>query len=202
MFYSLTGKIVYVDAAGLAIDCGGVAFRVNTSLMTLKKTGRIGDIATVYTYMSVREDAIELYGFADNAELELFRMLIGVTGVGPKAAIAVLSAFEPDVFALTVAAGDSKSITRAQGIGPKIAQRIVLELKDKLAKTVPSEIAASKINGQYIGGLEGSRSEAISALMALGYNRNEAAQALSDVAPSLSVEDAVKAGLKVLMRRL
>ena len=134
MFYSLTGKIVYADASAVAIECGGVAFHVSTSLNTLQKIARLGDTATVYTYLSVREDAIELYGFSDQTELEYFKMLIGVSGVGPKAAIAILSTFTPEDVSFSIASGDAKRITSAPGVGPKLAQRIVLELKDKMTK--------------------------------------------------------------------
>ena len=134
MFYSITGKIVYIDTQSVAIETGGVAFRCSTTLTTLKRIGEKGSTATLYTYLNVREDALDLFGFADEQELECFKLLIGVSGVGPKAALAILSELTPDKLALCLATGDSKAITRAPGVGPKLAQRVVLELKDKLQK--------------------------------------------------------------------
>ena len=132
MFYSLTGKIVYSDENSVALDCGGVAFRLYTTLNTLRKCADIGQTQTLYTHLNVREDALDLFGFADKNELDCFKMLTGVSGVGPKAGLAILSQLTPDMLAVSVAGGDVKAITAAQGVGPKIAQRIVLELKGKL----------------------------------------------------------------------
>ncbi len=201
MFYSLTGKIVYSDISRVAIDCNGMAFDVTTSVNTLRRLGGIGDIATVYTYLAVREDGVELFGFYDNEELQYFKMLISVSGVGPKAAVAILSVLTPEILALSIASGDVKSITKAQGVGPKIAQRIVIELKDKVSKMVPEKMSVDKINQQtsLLGG--GNSDEAISALMALGYSNTEAAHAVSGVDSSLSVEEIIKLALRNLVRR-
>lgn len=200
MFYSLTGKIVYTDALSAAIDCGGVAYRVSTSMNTLKKIGGIGETATLYTYLSVREDAMELFGFADNEELNFFKMLISVSGVGPKAAVSILSAVTVQALALCIAAGDVKSITKAQGVGPKIAQRIVLELKDKMSKSVPLHIPAVQLSGT--ADISGNKAEAASALIALGYSSQEAAGALDKLDGAMSVEELIKQGLKQLSRRI
>lgn len=201
MFYSLTGKIVYSDISRVAIDCNGMAFDVTTSVNTLRRLGGIGDTATVYTYLAVREDGVELFGFYDNEELQYFKMLISVSGVGPKAAVAILSVLTPEILALSIASGDVKSITKAQGVGPKIAQRIVIELKDKVSKMVPEKMSVDKINQQtsLLGG--GNSDEAISALMALGYSNTEAAHAVSGVDSSLSVEEIIKLALRNLVRR-
>lgn len=201
MFYSLTGKIVYSDISRVAIDCNGMAFDVTTSVNTLRRLGGIGDTATVYTYLAVREDGVELFGFYDNEELQYFKMLISVSGVGPKAAVAILSVLTPEILALSIASGDVKSITKAQGVGPKIAQRIVIELKDKVSKMVPEKMSVDKINQQtsLLGG--GNSEEAISALMALGYSNTEAAHAVSGVDSSLSVEEIIKLALRNLVRR-
>ncbi len=200
MFYSLTGKIVYADASAVAIECGGVAFHVSTSLNTLQKIARLGDTATVYTYLSVREDAIELYGFSDQTELEYFKMLIGVSGVGPKAAIAILSTFTPEDVSFSIASGDAKRITSAPGVGPKLAQRIVLELKDKMTKLVPDKVSSGSFIQNVIADGSGNKSEAVSALIALGYSQTEAAAAVSTLDPSSSVEMLVKQALRYLMR--
>lgn len=198
MFYSITGKIVYSDPASVALSCGGVSFRCTVSLNTLKNIGRQGETATLYTYLSVREDALELFGFYDQQELEFFKLLLGVSGVGPKAAIAILSQNTPDSLALSIAAGDVKAITRAQGVGPKIAQRVVLELKDKMAKLAPSHISSGEIGNAEQINLGGNISEAVSALAALGFSAADAAKALSGADPAGKVEDLIKIGLKKL----
>ncbi|MBQ2812810.1 MAG: Holliday junction branch migration protein RuvA, partial [Clostridia bacterium] len=121
MFYSLTGTVVHTDETSVALSCGGVAFRCYTSFNTLRKIASTGETVTLYTYLAVREDALDLFGFADTDELDCFKILIGVSGVGPKAGLAILSQLTPDKLALAVASGDVKAITAAQGVGPKIA---------------------------------------------------------------------------------
>ena len=134
MFYSITGNVVYFDAQCVAIDCNGVAFKCFATTNTLKNVAKTGEKVTLFTYLSVKEDALDLYGFYTQQELECYKILISVSGVGAKMALAVLSEMTPEQLALSIAAGDTKAITRANGVGNKIAQRIVLELKDKLAK--------------------------------------------------------------------
>ena len=194
MFYSLTGKIIYTDASTVAVECGGVAFRCTTSINTLQKTGGVGNTATLYTYLHIREDAMELFGFYDNEELE------SVSGVGPKAAIAILSVLSPSALAVCVTSGDVKTITKAQGVGAKIAQRIVLELKDKLSKTVPAQISASEFSTIGISTSNANKSEAASALAALGYTQADANSVISKLDDSLSVQELIKQGLKLLSR--
>ncbi len=201
MFYSLTGKIVYSDITRVAIECQGIAFDVTTSVNTLRKIGSVGDTATVYTYLAVREDGVELFGFYDNEELAYFRMLISVSGVGPKAAVAILSALTPDMLALSITAGDIKSITKAQGVGPKIAQRIVIELKDKVSKIVPQRVGAEKLTQVSLPGCTANCDEAVIALTALGYTSSEAAQAVAGLDGSLPVEELIKQALRGLARR-
>lgn len=201
MFYSITGKIVYSDITRVAVECAGVAFDITTSVNTLRKLGNIGDTATVYTHLAVREDGMELFGFADNEELQYFRMLISVSGVGPKAAVAILSVLTPEMLSLSITAGDVKSITRAQGVGPKIAQRIVIELKDKVSKLVPDKINAGKLSENAAVLSSGNIDEAVSALMALGYSNSEAAHAVSGIDGTLGVEDIIKIALRNLSRR-
>ncbi len=200
MFYSLTGKIIYTDASTVAVECNGVAFRCTTSLYTLQKTVGIGNTVTLYTYLHIREDAMELFGFYDNEELESFKLLISVSGVGPKAAIAILSVLTPSSLAVCVTSGDVKTITKAQGVGAKIAQRIVLELKDKLSKAVPSQIAVSEFSSIASASSNVNKSEAVSALAALGYAQSDAASVISKLDDSLSVQELIKQGLKLLSR--
>ncbi len=200
MFYSLTGNIIMTDAACVAIDCGGVGFKCNASLNTLRKVGSQGSRITLYTYLAVREDALELFGFYDQTELDCFKLLIGISGVGPKAALAVLSEFTPERLALAVTNGDSKAVTKAQGVGPKIAQRIVLELKGKLSVSVSDDDSAD------ISGVNETASsninEAVGALQFLGYTQHEASKAVKSLDPSMSVEDMIKKALAVLSKNL
>lgn len=197
MFYSLTGKIVYTDTSSFAIDVNGVAFKCFATLNTLKQLGAVGENATVFTHLNVREDAMDLFGFYDNAELDCFKLLTTVNGVGPKAALAILSELTPERLALCIASGDSKSITKAQGVGPKIAQRIVLELKDKVAKNIEASSASDFAQNDIVGS-SGSAMEAISALVVLGYSQTDAAQAVAKLDSSLSVEQMIKQALKYL----
>ena len=201
MFYSLTGTVVYTDTQSLAVECGGVAYRCFTSVSTLKKTGGVGSKATLYTHLSVREDALELYGFADTEELEFFKLLIGVSGVGPKAAIAVLSEHTPASLTVSIASGDIKAITRAQGVGPKIAQRIILELKDKMGKLMPTHMPSEELGGTVISTGMGNQSEAVSALIALGFSQTQASDAMRGLDAGLSVEELLRQALKKLSGR-
>ena len=134
MFYSLTGKLVHMEPGVVAIECGGVAFKCFTSMNTQKNMPRIGETATVYTHLNVREDALDLYGFSTKSELNCYKMLTTISGVGPKAALSILSEMTPEGVAMAAASGDSKKFTKASGVGPKLAQRIVLELKDRVKK--------------------------------------------------------------------
>ncbi len=200
MFYSITGNIIASDASSVAVECSGVAFKCNASLNTLKKIGSTGNKVTLYTYLSVKEDALDLFGFYDLQELDCFKLLIAISGVGPKAALAVLSEMTPEKLALAVSNGDHKSVTRAQGVGPKLAQRIVLELKGKLSVDISgddtdivsavSESASSNIK------------EAVSALQFLGYTQHDASKAVRGLDASLSVEEMIKKALVLLSKNL
>ncbi len=199
MFYSLTGQVVASEIGFIAISCGGVAFRVQTSVTTLKNCGSIGSVATVYTYTSVKEDAIELFGFSTKEELECFKQLISVNGVGPKAAISVLSELPPAKLALCVASGDAASIKKAQGIGPKIAQRIVLELKDKMMKSIGSAPLSDESDHVGVMSASVSTQEALEALLVLGYSRQEASKVLAKADETLTAEEKIKFALKNLI---
>ena len=196
MLYSLTGQIVHIDESMLALDCGGVAFACNTTANTLRELA-LNQQATLYTHLNVREDAMELFAFADKAELATFRKLIGVTGVGPKAALAVLSAFSPEQLGFFVAAGDIKSITRAQGVGKKLAERIVLELKDKLTQGAGLRMQDAG-NAPASSHLIPESSEALAALLALGYSQAEAALALRGVDENASTQEKIRLALRAL----
>lgn len=198
MFYSVTGKVVAIEDNFAAIQCGGIAFRCMTTLNTLSKIGRTGDEVTLFTYLNVREDAMELFGFYTQQELDSFKMLLSVSGVGPKAALAILSQLSPDKLALCVAAGDVKSITQAQGVGPKLAQRVVLELKDKLSKTIAAQSGAGD-SFFAAPSATGNCSEAIEALVMLGYSRSEAAGAIGKLDKNLPAEELIRLALKSLI---
>lgn len=202
MFYSITGRVVHRDTQSVALETGGVAFQCSTTLSTLKTIGEKGSTATLYTYLNVREDALDLFGFATEQELECFKLLISVSGVGPKAALSILSELTPDKLALCLATGDSKSITRAQGVGPKLAQRVVLELKDKLAKGLELPADSPEIQAAGLAAADGNAAEAVSALTMLGYSQSEAAMAVSKLDGDLPVEALIKQALKKLARQV
>lgn len=195
MFYSLTGNIIYKDENSVALSCGGVAFRCFSTYNTLRKVTEKGGEVTLFTLLNVREDSLDLYGFYNTDELDVFKLLIGVSGIGPKAALSILSEFTPDSLAVSVASGDSKSLTKAQGIGAKLAQRIVLELKDKLGSYKGGDETANLSDISAISKMSNTQS-AVSALVELGYSQTEAALAVSRLDPSLSDEELIKAALK------
>lgn len=198
MIYSLTGEIVAVELNGFAIQCGGVAFFCFSTINTMQKVGGKGSQATVFTYMNVREDAMELYGFCTRNELDAFKQLITVSGVGPKAALAILSVLTPDQLALSIASGDIKSITKAQGVGAKIAQRIVLELKNKFSTDLTAE-QSDVVAAIQSADTSADFAEAIDALIQLGYSRSEAATAVSKLDKSLPIEEVIRLALKSLI---
>lgn len=200
MFYSITGNVVFQDLNSVAVECGGVAFRLQCSANTLRDVD-MNEPLTLYTHLNVREDALDLFGFSTDYELQWFKNLIGVTGVGPKAALAILSEYNPERLALFISAGDSKAITKAQGVGPKLAQRVILELKDK-AKSAVSSQGQELSDVAAVSNMEDTSdvSEAIAALTMLGYSKTEASLAVSKTDTSRSVEDIIKQALKVLSR--
>lgn len=201
MIYSLNGTLIYTDINTAVVECGGVGFKCFSTLTTLRKLPQVGSKVFLYTHMNVREDAMDLYGFADTEELRCFKLLISVSGVGPKAALAILSELTPEKLAFCVSAGDSKSITRAQGVGPKTAQRVVLELKDKLKVDVPESSDNSDF-GTISSTAAGNAGEAISALVMLGYSQTEASNAVSKLPQDLSVEEMIKRSLRQLSAML
>ena len=198
MFYSLTGKVTVIEESFVVLECSGVAFQCMTTLNTITKIGRAGETATLYTHLNVREDALDLFGFYTREELSCFRELISVSGVGPKAALSILSLLSPDKLALCISSGDVKTITKAQGVGPKLAQRVVLELKGKISSQLSSSSAVAA-DGIAAASSSGSVAEAIEALVMLGYSRSEAAAGISKLDSSLPVEELVRLALKSLI---
>ena len=199
MFYYLNGTVAHIEPYLVVIDCGGVGYACRTTSYTLSALKK-GEKGKVFTHLNVREDAMELYGFATQEELNLFQQLISVSGVGPKAALSILSSNTPANLALSIITGDEKALTCAQGIGKKIAQRVILELKDKLAKEQSSFSAQG--GGAVPVSLPGDKgNEAAAALAVLGYGSQEISLALKGVdMDALPLEEIIRQALKKMVR--
>lgn len=215
MIYTLRGQIIEADivSSAVVIECGGVGYRLTVTTNTMSSLptpvfgpdgeSAIGESVRVYTYMSVREDAVELFGFSAKDELDMFKLLISVSGVGPKAAMAMLSLMTPKHFALTIASEDTKAISRAPGVGAKTAARVVLELKDKIAKLYPvlSPSDADEVTREGVASVsKGNVKDASDALSVLGYSRSEIAAAMRNIDTSQPVEDIIREALAALMK--
>lgn len=198
MFRYLSGTVAEVEANLAVIDVSGVGFMCSTSLYTSSQL-KVGESAKLYTHLNVREDALEIFAFYSREELESFKLLTSISGVGPRAAISILSAVTPNQLAAAVTSGDEKPILAANGIGKKLAGRIMLELKDKLSL---NNISYENESGAtYNAPAGGNDSEAFAALISLGYSRDEISSALRGVnTAEMSVEDIIKAALARLMR--
>ena len=207
MFHYISGALALLTPTFAVLDAGGVGFKLTVSANTygqIAPAARNADTVKLYTHMAVREDDMELFGFADEQELETFRLLITVSGVGPKAAMAILSSFTPEKFAIAVCSEDKKTIARANGIGPKTAARIILELHDKMAAgvTLPSTFDAFTGNIPSATPTDGGAhlAEAQEALLVLGYNRTEVAKALTGLdTANMDTEGIIRAALRKLM---
>lgn len=198
MFYYLNGIVIVMEANLAVVDCGGVGFACNTTGYTLSQL-QIGKQHKLFTYCNVREDAFDIFGFSTKEELDCFQKLIGVSGVGPKAGLAILSVLTPSQFTLAVMTGDEKSLTMAQGVGKKMAQRIILELKDKLSGDTSAATGASVAAA--IPAMSGNKvAEASAALASLGYSQSEISRALKGLdAENLTVEEIVRHGLRAMV---
>ncbi len=212
MIETLYGRIYEVSTAAstVIVECNGVGYRVTVSANTASQlprpqfapdgTALAGDPIRIFTHMSVREDAVELFGFYTREELDMFRLLIGVSGVGPKAAQAILSSNTPEGLALAIVSGNEKALTLVPGIGKKIAQRVILELKDKLGKDLSGTgMESITVPAAEPGG--GKRADAAAALGVLGYSNSEIAAALKGLdLQNMSVEEIIKAALRSMMK--
>jgi Holliday junction DNA helicase RuvA len=199
MFYYLNGFVAETGANLAVIDCGGVGYACATTNYTLAQLKK-GEKAKLYTYLHVREEIFEIYGFASQGELNSFKMLIAVSGVGPKAALAILSSTTPDQLALAIVTGDEKALTAAPGIGKKIAQRIILELKDKLSKD-PGSFASAGGASIPVPVKNDKSGEAAAALAVLGYTSQDIAVALKGLdMDALSLEEIIRQALKRMVR--
>lgn len=192
MFYSVKGTLTHTEPGFAVVECGGVGFKCFTSLSTQRSLPAIGGEVKLYTHLNVREDALDLFGFSTVSELNCFKMLTGVSGVGPKAALAILSELTPEQVAAAVATGDSKALTRASGVGAKLAQRIALELRDRVkglkmsGGPVPSGVVSASSNA----------GAAVNALTVLGYSPTEAAAAVARFDSALPVEELIRLSLR------
>lgn len=201
MIYSVRGTLTVKELNFVVVECSGVGYGCRTSYTTASKLGEIGSEALLYTYLYVREDVVELFGFSSLQELSCFKLLISVSGVGPKAATAILSDVTPEKFAFTVASGDSRLFTKTKGIGAKTAQRIVLELKDKIsAESIGGTISRDAADFAAAAGAGSSSSvtEALEALMVLGYSQGEVASILGKLDPAMSTQDLIKETLRII----
>lgn len=201
MIATLNGKLIIKELNYVVVECGGVGIKCFVTQHTHSTVGNIGDNVFLYTYLVVREDALDLYGFSDNSELEVFKLITSVSGVGSKIGLTILSEFTADKIMLYIASGDAKSLTAASGVGIKLAQRIVLELKDKVGSV---SLGDASIDVKSVGNATANSSskEAIEALVSLGYTQSEASLAVGRLDQSLDTNELIKQALKSLARGL
>ena len=207
MIYCLTGELLFTDAVAstAVVDCCGVGYKVTVTSNTLRKLPMNPEKAPrirLLTYMQVREDGVDLFGFYTTEELDMFKMLISVSGVGPKAAVSILSLMTPEKLAIAIANEDVKGISKAPNVGAKTAGRIILDLKDKVAKAFPTFESAvtDTISTESVANRSGKMSDAQAALLSLGYSRQEISSALAKVDISASLEDIIRLALNVLLK--
>lgn len=201
MIATLNGKLIIKELNYVVVECGGVGLKCFVTQNTHATIGSIGDNVFLYTYLAVREDALDLYGFSDNAELEVFKLITSVSGVGSKIGLAILSEFTADKIMLFIASGDAKALTAASGVGIKLAQRIVLELKDKVGSIATNDLTFDvKAVGNATA--HSSSKEAIEALVSLGYTQSEASLAVGRLDSTLDTNELIKLALKSLARGL
>ena len=199
MLYRLRGSLIHTEPSFAVIECAGVGYKCYTTMNAQRSLPAIGKEAVLYTHMNVREDAVDLFGFSSLAELNCFKLLTSVSGVGPKVGLAILSVLSPEQVAVAVAAGDFKTLTMAQGVGNKLAQRVILELKDKLKALGGGEevtAAAGVVNAA------GNAAEAMNALTVLGYTPSDVAPVVAQFDSSLPVEELIRLTLKAMAGRM
>lgn len=201
MFAYIKGMLEYKHNDYIVVEANGIGYKIYTSLSTIQNIEPIGKEVKVYTYLYVREDIMSIYGFLTQEELGMFELLLGVSGVGPKAALSVISSMSPSKFGLAVITDDFKSLTKAQGVGNKMAQRIILELKDKIKKMELIGNYSDKDEAVNEEENNSRFSEAISALVVLGYTASEASKAVAAVyKEDMDIESVIKNALKTLAR--
>ena len=203
MIYSITGLLRQVAPTYCVIEACGVGYQCSASTYTLSSLPGRGQEVTLLTHLWVKEDGMELFGFSTEQEKHCFRLLSGVSGVGPRVALAILSDAAPDRRMLSIAAGDAKALTRAQGVGAKLAQRIILELRDKVTdEDIGSSFGEEQGTIAALGesAKNTAKSEAISALVALGYGQTDAAAVIAPMEESLAVDELIRRALKTFTR--
>ena len=202
MIYCLSGKIIKKTLSAVVLSCGGVGYYAQCPASVAGALPGVGKEATLYTVLSVTENDVSLYGFATEEQQACFEMLTAVSGVGPKVGLAILSVMEPDRVALAISAGDHKAFKAASGVGPKLAQRIVLELKDKVAKGFVDGINLEDV-GMAASAAPAAQGagQAMAALVSLGYSQSEAALAVSKIDATLPVEEIIKLALRGMAGR-
>ncbi|MBR2521088.1 MAG: Holliday junction branch migration protein RuvA [Oscillospiraceae bacterium] len=201
MYYYVSGTVEHVEPYLAVIDCSGVGYAVKTSAVTLGSIKK-GEKARLYTHLHVREDVLELYGFSTQGELNLFRQLISISGVGPKAALSILSASTTQTLVMSVVTGDEKALTAAPGIGKKLAQRIILELKGKLEKDQTLDVSAAVPYVSEDPGALNTVQEATAALSVLGYSSSEISAAMKGLdIKNMTLEQIIKEALKNTLRQ-
>ena len=197
MYAYIKGSLEVKTRGYIVIDVNGIGYKIFMSETAIAELGEIGQVVKVHTYLKVKEDEMSLYGFNTNEELRMFELLLSVSGIGAKSAINILSNITPSSFALAVITNDVAKIKALPGIGPKGAQRIILELKDKLNKQQDIE----EVEKQVEKVIDTQKyNEAISALQVLGYSKKEIEKALQGINEELTVEEIIKLGLKKLAR--
>ena len=200
MFYSIRGKLIHSEPGVAVIECGGVGFKTNISFNTQKSLPKQGEEVMLFTYLNVREDALDLFGFYSKEELNCYKMLTNLSGVGTKVALAILSELTPEKLALAVAASDSKAFSRANGVGPKLAGRIVLELKDKVKGLIFESSSEEASSVAVLNNASSNAAGAVQALTALGYSPSEAAAVVGKIDSSLKTEEIIRLALKSLAK--
>ncbi|WP_411676339.1 Holliday junction branch migration protein RuvA [Caproicibacter sp.] len=196
MIYSVKGTLCHTEPGLAVIECGGVGFKCFTSMNTQRTLPQIGEQAKLFTVLNVREDALDLFGFSTQTELSCFKMLTGVSGVGPKVGLAILSQLTPEQVAAAVATGDSKTLTRASGVGPKLAQRICLELRDRVRDLGSPASTAAPAAG--VVSASSHASAAVEALSVLGYSPSDAAGLVAQFDSALPVEELIRLSLRTI----
>jgi len=200
VFYYINGIVTELEPNLAVIDCGGVGYKLSTTSYTLGQL-KLGEKAKLYTYLNVKEDCFDLFGFASKGEKRCFEMLIGVSGVGPKAALSILSSTTPEALMMNIISGNDKALTAAQGIGKKIAQRIILELKDKMAGETGDNFTRDSGFAPVTVPDGGKLSDAVAALAVLGYSSTEINSALKRIdTEALGLEEIIKAALKQMIK--
>lgn len=199
MISYIKGLLVETFEDTIVVEAGNIGYNIHVPLSLLERLPKVGNEVKVFTYFQVREDAMSLYGFLNRQDLDMFKQLIGVNGIGPKGALGVLSTLTPDSLRMAIISGDAKAISKAPGIGVKTAQRVILDLKDRvhIEDMLPQETETEALGGSLVGQ---TGKEAMEALVALGYSGSEAAKAVRqvEITDEMTVEDVLKASLKHL----